>query len=202
MVHSVPKMALGGRPDIAPALSVRRWANASNHGEFASALRQARSAAQLKEEAASLPSDGPAPPPCERREIAAELDAFPSLAPEQLPGGVERGGGPDLAEWLAWFNPQGGLEVPPVVQMHAPSPDVAALVERWVRRVALGGDTRRGVAKLDVGEGRYAGAELYVVAEAGHVLVELSLPIESAGLAERLERRLNDRGYTASVTVR
>lgn len=81
---------------------------------------------------------------------------------------------------------------------------VAALVERWVRRVALGGDSRRGVARLDIGSGRLAGTELTVVAEAGHVSVELSLPPgqTEGGLGARLRRRLEQRGFETDVVVR
>jgi hypothetical protein len=81
---------------------------------------------------------------------------------------------------------------------------IAALVERWVRRVALGGDSRRGVARLDIGSGRLAGAELTVVAEASHVSVELSLPPGHAdgGLAGRLRKRLEQRGFDTEVVVR
>ncbi len=78
------------------------------------------------------------------------------------------------------------------------------LAERWVRRVALGGDGRRGAARIEIGAGRFSGAELVVVAEPGHVAVELSLPSSAAshGLAERLKTRLEGRGYGAEVTVR
>lgn len=81
---------------------------------------------------------------------------------------------------------------------------LADLVERWVRRVALGGDSRRGVVRLDIGEGRHAGAELLVSAEAGRVSVELTLPQgpTDSSLAERLRSRLAQRGLSADVTVR
>jgi hypothetical protein len=82
--------------------------------------------------------------------------------------------------------------------------ELSELVERWVRRVAVGGDPRRGVARLDIGQGRFAGAELLVVAEAGRVSVELTLPdaASQAGLSERLRERLERRGYAAEVVVR
>jgi hypothetical protein len=81
---------------------------------------------------------------------------------------------------------------------------VADLVERWVRRVALGGDQRRGVARLDIGEGRYAGTELLVSTEGRSVSVELTLPVDvnDARLSERLQARLEQRGLSAEVTVR
>jgi hypothetical protein len=109
---------------------------------------------------------------------------------------------------VSLFNPGGGVEAakPPEAASPSGQPGVvelSELVERWVRRVALGGDQRRGVAKLDIGQGRFSGAELLVVAEAGRVSVELSLPggVE-AGLAERLRSRLEGRGYVADVVVR
>jgi hypothetical protein len=102
--------------------------------------------------------------------------------------------------------PEPSLPLPSAAKTESPPPGVAelaTLVERWVRRVALGGDQRRGVAKLDIGEGRYAGSQLVVVAESGRVSVELSLPgAGDPGLAERLQSRLEQRGYSAEVTVR
>ena len=129
----------------------------------------------------------------------------PSLAPDQEPG-LGRGGG-ELAEWLSLFNPGSGFEAPrspePVGQGVPGATELSDLVERWVRRVALGGDQRRGVARLDIGHGRFAGAELLVVAEAGRVSVELNLPgTADADLSQRLRSRLERRGYTADVVVR
>jgi hypothetical protein len=122
------------------------------------------------------------------------------------------GWGIDLAEWFSLINPTGGLEaaaalaavVAPAASAHPGVAEVAELVERWVRRVALGGDQRRGAIRLDIGQGRFSGAELLVVAEAGHVSVELQLPSSMAqgDLSERLRARLERRGYAADVLVR
>lgn len=128
-----------------------------------------------------------------------------TLAPGAEPG---MGRGPyDAIEWLFVVNP-GGVEPAPAPdpgQRSVGPPDIEAseLVERWVRRVALGGDARRGVAKLDIGHGRYAGAELLVVAEAGRIAVELNLPHAEAasGLVDRVRSRLERRGYEADVVV-
>jgi hypothetical protein len=92
----------------------------------------------------------------------------------------------------------------PTLASPAGAAQVAELVERWVRRVALGGDQRRGVARLDIAEGRYAGAELLISAEAGHVSVELTLAPGAADvqLSQRLQARLEQRGLSADVTVR
>jgi hypothetical protein len=73
-----------------------------------------------------------------------------------------------------------------------------------VRRIALGGDQRRAVARLDIGHGQYTGAELLITAEGSRVSVELTLPegVAPAGLSERLGSRLAARGYAAQVEVR
>jgi len=141
------------------------------------------------------------------REMSLNGESSPSLAPDEQPG-LGRGGS-DPGDWLALFNPGGGIDLqraPEVAPSASPPLGVAELsdlVERWVRRVALGGDQRRGVAKLDIGHGRFSGAELVVVAEAGRVSVELSLPgAAEPGLAERLRARLQSRGYAADVVVR
>jgi hypothetical protein len=86
----------------------------------------------------------------------------------------------------------------------AAAADAGALVERWVRRVSVGGDGRRAAARLEIGAGRFAGTELVVIAEPGHVSVEVTLPAagSEAGLAERLRDRLEGRGYGVDVTVR
>jgi hypothetical protein len=142
------------------------------------------------------------------REMTVSDEPSGGLAPEEQPSvGAAR---LDPAEWLATINPGGSPEL--VAQQaataltHTPAShaDVSLLVERWVKRVALGGDQRRGVARLDIGQGRFAGAELLVVAEAGRVSVELSLPPHEAapGLRERLLERLERRGVSAEVVVR
>lgn len=136
-----------------------------------------------------------------------EQEPSRSLAPEDQPS--LGGGGADLAEWLSLINPRGGLEAAPVVvapptSTHPGVAEVAQLVERWVRRVALGGDQRRGAVRLDIGQGRFSGAELLVVAEAGRVSVELRLPasVAEGDLSKRLQARLEQRGYAADVLVR
>lgn len=140
------------------------------------------------------------------REMSPEPDLSRRLAPEDQPG---VGGGPgELAEWFSLINPTGGVEAAPLAAAPALAPpgvvEVAELVERWVRRAALGGDQRRGAVRLDIGQGRFAGAELLVVAEAGRVSVELNLPpsLAHGDLSERLRSRLEGRGFEAEVVVR
>jgi hypothetical protein len=139
-------------------------------------------------------------------EISSQSEPSASLAPDEQPSLC--GGGADLAELFALINPTGGVEAPPAAaptsNPHPALAEVAELVERWVRRVALGGDQRRGAVRLDIGQGQLAGAEVLVVAEAGHVSVELQLPSGMAGgdLSQRLRARLERRGFAADVQVR
>jgi hypothetical protein len=133
-----------------------------------------------------------------------EEDRYGALAPaEQSSWGR---GSPDPAEWLAAITSQGGvIEARPADAATAShAPELSELVEGWVRRLAVGGDQRRAVARLDIGHGQYAGAELVVTAEGSRVSVELSLPegTGASGLSERLSARLMARGYAADVQVR
>jgi hypothetical protein len=139
--------------------------------------------------------------------MSPSLDAPDGLAPDEQPSLAWVGRDP--ADWLSLINPSGGVEPVLAPELQGPpapanAVDVAELVEKWVRRVALGGDARRGVARLDIGQGRYAGAELLVVAETGRISVELRLSggSQDADLSERVRARLERRGYAAEVTVR
>jgi hypothetical protein len=113
----------------------------------------------------------------------------------------------DPAGWLLLLSPPGGEGSLPAAAAAAPGralePEVVALVDRWVRRLAVGGDSRRAAVRLEIGAGRYAGAELVVVAESERLSVELRLPegAGDSGLAERLRERLEARGYGADVSV-
>lgn len=134
---------------------------------------------------------------------AGESEDDPSLAPE--PQSVLGEARPfELSELVALFqNNPDGLSSAATRHEHPHGFQLSTAVERWVRKVALGGDARRGVAKLDIGAGRYAGTELVVVAEAGRVAVELNIPqVTDPSLAERLRSRLERRGYSTEVTVR
>jgi hypothetical protein len=142
------------------------------------------------------------------REMAVGDEGGAGLAPDEPPSWGQ--GAPDLAEWLACINLGGGGDGLAAAPTSAPMPapasptELSVLVERWVKRVALGGDQRRGVARLDIGQGRFAGTELLIVAEAGQVSVELNLPAHESepGLGERLRDRLERRGLSAEVVVR
>jgi hypothetical protein len=82
--------------------------------------------------------------------------------------------------------------------------DIQNLIVRLARRVAWGGDGRKGSARIELSEGALAGATLIVHAEQRSVSVEFSLP-RGATLPEDLQRRiierLEARGLSARVRV-
>jgi hypothetical protein len=137
-------------------------------------------------------------------EIPWAQERFRALAPEEQWGWGR--GEPDPAQWLAAISATGEVvEMPAADASAAPhSPQLSELIEGWVRRVALGGDQRRAVARLDIGHGQYAGAELVITAQGSRVSVELTLPegASSTGLSDRLCTRLTARGYEVEVDVR
>ena len=71
------------------------------------------------------------------------------------------------------------------------------------RRVAWGGDRRRGSARIDLAQGALAGATLIVHTDQRSVSVELQLPEGAAaqGLDTRILERLQARGFSAQVQV-
>jgi hypothetical protein len=82
--------------------------------------------------------------------------------------------------------------------------DIQNLIVRLARRVAWGGDGRKGSARIEFSEGALAGAILIVHAEQRAVSVELSLP-RGVTLPEDLQRRilerLEGRGLSARLRV-
>jgi hypothetical protein len=207
MVQPLHRVTSGGRPEQAQPLPGRRPITTGKYEEFRTHLRKL---SELPHGLEAGPAVAPAAANEARhfeREMSPEPDLSGRLAPEDQPS---VGGGPgDLAEWFSLINPAGGVE-PTSRAAEAPAlappgaVEVAELVERWVRRAALGGDQRRGAVRLDIGQGRFSGAELLVVAEAGRVSVELNLPpsVAHGDLSERLQSRLEGRGFEADVVVR
>jgi len=206
MVQPLPSVAAGGRPDDQARVAGHRLLTVRKHEEFRTHLARLSERPGLAQPSpgtveAALPRTVPPQP-----EIAPRFESSPSLAPEDQPS-LGRGGS-EVAEWFSLINPTGGVEVAAAAPAPAVTPpgvaEVAELVERWVRRAALGGDQRRGAVRLDIGQGRFSGAEVLVVAEAGHVSVELQLPanLVEGDLSERLRSRLERRGYAADVVVR
>jgi hypothetical protein len=154
-----------------------------------------------KQEMASGPNDESAP----ARVISPrQKDQTETLAPEAHPRFAPEG----ITDWWAVL---GSLDLrrehpvcTPAVAVRPEQPDPGQLLERWVRRVALGGDRHRAVARLELGHGELAGATLTVTAEAGAVAIELDLPDarDALELEQRVRERLARRGFSADVTVR
>lgn len=206
MVQPVGFGPPSGRPDGVAHGSRVQVSSAGKYDEFGVHLHQPIGRQLEVIEGPPIPSWSKFEDAQRQREIAATGEGFGGLAPVE-----ETGLGPspaDPATWLFSLSPLGGEGSPLApVTSSAPSrsfePEALALIERWVRRLAVGGDPRRAAARLEIGAGRYAGAELIVVAELDRVSVELRLPegAVDTGLAERLRERLEARGYGAEVRV-
>jgi len=82
--------------------------------------------------------------------------------------------------------------------------DLQNLLSGLARRVAWGGDRRKGTARIELSEGALAGATLVVHAEQRSVSVEIELPDGSSagqGLEQRILDRLAGRGFAARVRI-
>jgi hypothetical protein len=82
--------------------------------------------------------------------------------------------------------------------------DLQHLINGLARRVAWGGDRRKGSARIELCEGPLAGGTLIVHAEQRSVCVELELPAGggSAGdWQQRILERLEERGFSVQVQV-
>ena len=77
------------------------------------------------------------------------------------------------------------------------------LLTGLARRVAWGGDRRKGSARIELSEGALAGATLIVHAEQRSVSVDVELPAGTGaqGWEARLVERLEARGFSARVRV-
>jgi hypothetical protein len=78
------------------------------------------------------------------------------------------------------------------------------LLTGLARRVAWGGDRRKGTARIELSEGALAGATLVVHTEQRSVSVEIELPGGSnagQGLEQRILDRLEGRGFAARVRI-
>jgi hypothetical protein len=193
-------------PNLPAASPPKVHSSIGKHEKFNEILRRLTDTMSRPATGAEEPRGPEAREPHQKHRITVSEELPAGLAPE---GEASLGGrGLDLAEWLAVIQPAGvdTAGTPPAAVSAPPgSPaELSGLVERWVKRIALGGEQRRGVARLDIGGGRFAGAELLVIAEEGKVSVELSLPAEASapGIAERLRSRLERRGLSAEVVVR
>jgi hypothetical protein len=206
MVQPVLPSTAGGRPVAAPTSPPSRQVKAQEHSLFRAQLHRSSEPLNRIQCVASKAEEAPVAVEHSGPEIVPAAERSASLAPEPQPSLGPAGG--ELAEWLWLINPSGcAVEAPPAPAAcvpHAAVAEVAELVERWVRRVALGGDQRRGAVRLDIGQGRFSGAELVIVAEGDRVSIDLTLPpaLVDAELSARLRSRLERRGYQADVLVR
>lgn len=96
-----------------------------------------------------------------------------------------------------------GLASPPAPALLPPSADLQQLLTGLARRVAWGGDRRKGTARIELSEGALAGATLVVHTDQRSVSVELELPAGagSQGWEARLTERLEGKGFSARVRV-
>ena len=137
---------------------------------------------------------------CARRETGDAVDA--------LPAELERPLDPMWCQLAGQHGGAHGFAPPEPALSPASSPfvreDLQALVSGLARRIAWGGDKRKGSARLELAEGALAGATLVVhTDEQRAVSVELELPAgaSASGWQARIQERLEARGFTARVRI-
>jgi hypothetical protein len=83
-------------------------------------------------------------------------------------------------------------------------PPVDQLIDRLLRRIALGGSRHRGTAFLEIGAGNLEGASVTIHAEGSRLCIEVEAPEGEASRRWRhqLQERLRARGLEAEVTLR
>jgi len=105
------------------------------------------------------------------------------------------------------INPAVGLSASGATEPSAALPlreDLQNLITGLARRVAWGGDRRRGSARIELSVGPLAGSTLTVHAEQRTVTVELELAPGSSlagDWQQRILERLNARGFSAQIRV-
>ena len=81
--------------------------------------------------------------------------------------------------------------------------DLQNMLVGLARRIAWGGDRRKGTARIELSGGALAGATLIVHTEQRSVEVELELPqgMAARGWQQRISERLEARGFSVDVKV-
>lgn len=74
------------------------------------------------------------------------------------------------------------------------------LLPQLVKRIAWGGDRRRGAVQLELGAGKHAGTIVTVHSDAGRLRVEVQGGPEDALLKRRIEARLVRQGLDVETT--
>lgn len=133
-------------------------------------------------------------------------DRTPERAPRPAPPSADELARLDPLERSLWHARPLEFAAPPPSSSPPPlaTPPLDQLVERLLRRVAIGNGRHRGVAHLEVGAGSLQGASITIHADQGTVRIEIDAPASPATDTWRreLERRLHERGLDAQVTLR
>lgn len=131
-------------------------------------------------------------------EETPEVEARPGSEPALDPFCCQLAVNQELGSFVQ-PNPAAGVTLPALPLRE----DLQNLLTGLARRVAWGGDRRKGSARIELSEGALAGATLVVHTERQTVSVELELPAGMAaqGWQERIAQRLEGRGFLAQVKV-
>ncbi len=217
-VHSVSSASQ--KPSAAPTRSPQPARKGSNHGGFSHLLRARpgackgsrpvagkqpgpRASSQSGARGAGLRAGGPgkeaacvAPPPRPLDEGRERHEAHHADG-----GDGPRGGG--LLDPLTRSFAHGQMHMAAAASPPAALPPNPTLVHldqmmtKLVRKVAWGGDGRRGAARIELGAGELAGATIIVQSDHGALSVDVELPPGAAAdvWRERLEKRFKGRGF-------
>jgi hypothetical protein len=88
--------------------------------------------------------------------------------------------------------------VPTLSTLERVEPTIEAMLGRVVKRIAWGGDGRRGTARLELGSGELAGAVILLEADERGVEIDVELPAGCSAdvWRDRILERLRDRGLS------
>ena len=165
-------------------------------GCFAGVMAAAGPPIKRGKQAPAEPAAPPRTPPVRRRERERDPD-------EREPPPRDRGLDPlERALYEPWssFRPPAAPPIAPAPSA-APPPALEALVDRFLRRVAVSGDRNRGVAHLEMGEGVLGGGTVTITADGRTVQLKIDAPA-SAGAeqwGEQLAGRLRARGFEVEL---
>lgn len=94
---------------------------------------------------------------------------------------------------------------PPTATETAPPPTLALdqIAEQLVKKLAWGGNARKGAARIELGAGVWSGATITVVTDEHGVSLELESvgDAEGEGLGQRLRQRLEAKGLQVQDVI-